>query len=101
MSDSLPQGPPQMTTLSLTEAPTALPANGQRRWLTDDAPAPQVGDLWLLSWNRDALAMVVITKVIDNYVLACPVTLPTAPAFPPAVIRVDTPLRVPLTVWPN
>lgn len=90
-----------MTTLSLTQAPEVLPAETRTRWLTDDATALNVGDLWLLSWSRNALALVVITKIIDDYVLACPVTLPTDPSFAPAVVREDTPLGVPLTIWPG
>lgn len=101
MSDSLPEGPTLMTTLSLTEAPTVLPSETRLRWLSDDATELNVGDLWLLSWSRSALAMVVITKVIDDYVLVCPVTLPTDPSFAPAVVRADTPLGVPLTIWPS
>lgn len=89
-----------MTTLSLTEAPDALPKNGRDRWLADEVTDLRVGDLWLLSWSRDALALVVITKIIDDYVLAYPVTLPTDPSFAPAVVRDDTPLGVPLTIWP-
>ncbi|MFB9315179.1 hypothetical protein [Nocardioides plantarum] len=90
-----------MTTLSLSEAPATLPAEAQQRWVQDDAADLKVGDLWLLSWNRDALAMVVITKVIDDYILACPVTLPTDPAFAPAVVHEVTPLGLPLTIWPG
>lgn len=102
MTDSpLPEGPPRMTTLSLTEAPEVLPAETQTRWLADDATDLNVGDLWLLSWDRNALAMVVVTRVIDDYVLACPVTLPGDPAFAPAVVREDSPLGVPLTIWPS
>lgn len=101
MSDSLPQGPTQMTTLSLTEAPAMLPAETRTRWLSDDDTDLNVGDLWLLSWSRNALALVVVTKVIDDYVLACPVTLPADPSFAPAVVREGTPLGVPLTIWPS
>lgn len=90
-----------MTTLSLTQAPALLPADGQRRWLEDDHTDLNVGDLWLLSWNRDALALVVVTKIVEDYVLACPVTFPADPAFPPAVVREDTPLGIPLTIWPR
>lgn len=102
MSDSpLPEGLPRMTTLSLTEAPEVLPAQARSRWTTDDATGLNIGDLWLLSWDRNALAMVVLTRVIDDYVLACPVTLPGDPSFAPAVVREDTPLGVPLTIWPG
>lgn len=90
-----------MTTLSLTEAPDVLPAEARTRWLTDEATDLKVGDLWLLSWDRNALSLVVITKAIDDYVLACPVTLPSEPSFRPAVIREHTPLGVPLTIWPG
>jgi hypothetical protein len=90
-----------MTTLSLTEAPAVLPAETRTRWLSDDHADLKVGDLWLLSWSREALALVVVTKVIDDYVLACPVTLPTDPSFAPAVVRDDTSLGIPLTIWPR
>lgn len=90
-----------MTTLSLTEAPVVLPAETRNRWLSDDDTDLNVGDLWLLSWSRNALALVVVTKVIDDYVLACPVTLPADPSFAPAVVREDTSLGVPLTIWPS
>jgi hypothetical protein len=90
-----------MTTLSLTEAPDVLPDASRTHWLTDDTTDVRIGDLWLLSWSREALVMVAITKVIDDYVLVCPVTLPTDPSFAPAVIRDDTPLGLPLTIWPS
>lgn len=90
-----------MTALSLTEAPSVLPHNGRDRWLAENPTDLKVGDLWLLSWSRHALALVVITAVIDDYVLACPVTMPADPAFAPAVVREDTPLGVPLTIWPS
>lgn len=90
-----------MTTLSLTEPPAMLSAEARDRWISDAVTGVNVGDLWLLSWSRHALALVVITKVIDDYVLACPVTLPSDPNFAPAVVHHDTPLGVPLTIWPR
>lgn len=90
-----------MSKLSLTDAPVVLPVEARTRWLNDDHADLNVGDLWLLSWNLNALALVVVTKVIDDYVLGCPVTLPNEPSFAPAVVREETPLGVPLTVWPR
>ena len=58
-----------------------------------------VGDLWLLSWGPDALALVVITRVFDDYVLGYPVTMPNYPSFSPAVVQNDNKLEVPLTIW--
>ncbi len=90
-----------MTSLSLIEAPTAMPTEARERWTTSADPEPRVGDLWLLGWDGSALGLVVLTKVIDDYVLAYPVTLPTDAHFAPAVLRDKTPLGAPLAIWPN
>lgn len=60
----------------------------------------KVGDLWLLSWESDYLALVVVTKVFDDYVLGYPVTMPNYPSFSPAVVQNDNKLEVPLAIWP-
>ncbi len=58
-----------------------------------------VGDLWLLSWNAEALALGVISGVGDGYVLVWPVTLPHEAASRPAVCVRNSPLGVSVFVW--
>ncbi|MFS3128093.1 hypothetical protein ACLM5J_06780 [Nocardioides sp. Bht2] len=43
--------------------------------------------------------MVVITKVVHDHILAFPVTTLSDPSCGPSLVRQDTPLGVPLTVW--
>lgn len=62
---------------------------------------PAIGDLWLLSWDLHSLALGVVSGVARTYVLLWPVSLPADVAFPPAVRVPDSPLGVPLAVWPT
>lgn len=89
-----------MTLLSLHEAPASLPETGRERWGTDATETPQIGDLWLLSWDGDAQALVLIASTKPGYVTACPITLADEPAFAPAVHLPTSPLGAPLTLWP-
>ncbi|BDY26883.1 hypothetical protein [Mycolicibacterium mageritense] len=68
-------------------------------WGQGDVADAAVGDLWLLSWNAEALALGVIAGVGDGYVLVWPVTLPTDTAFRPAVEVRQSPLGIPVFLW--
>lgn len=68
-------------------------------WRLGEVADASVGDLWLLSWNAGALALGVIAGVGDGYVLVWPVTLPTEPAFRPAVQVRHSPLGIPVFMW--
>ncbi|MCX8565175.1 hypothetical protein OS122_30280 [Mycolicibacterium mucogenicum] len=69
------------------------------RWRQSEVADAAVGDLWLLSWNAEALALGVIAGVGDGYVLVWPVTLPADTAFRPAVRVHQSPLGIPVFMW--
>jgi len=79
------------------------PPNGVslERWHGETAATPEVGDLWLISWNGEALDLAVIASIRDTYALCWPVTLADAPVFAPVLEVPATPLQVPLNVWPT
>lgn len=62
---------------------------------------PQVGELWMLSWDRAFLGIACIAEVMEDHVLAWPVTLPDEPAFAPALYVGETPLHHGLYMWPT
>lgn len=89
-----------MTAYSLAEAPDVLPEGTRPNWLQAGSSDVRVGDLWLLSWDGEAPAMVVLTAVIDDYVLGCPVTLASDPSFAPALRAQSTLLDIQVNIWP-
>jgi transcriptional regulator with XRE-family HTH domain len=80
---------------------TAPPPDGVDAdlWRQGEVADAAIGDLWLLSWNAEALALGVIAGVGDGYVLVWPVTLPTDAAFRPAVQVRHSPLGIPVFMW--
>lgn len=62
--------------------------------------APQVGELWVLSWDGAALALGLVARTAPSFVTCWPVTFADEPVFAPAV-RIDSPLGVPVHVWPT
>lgn len=84
--------------LKLSVAP---PGVDESTWSTGKSDLPLVGDLWLLSWNGEALGLAVVSGVAESFVLAWPATLPEEPAFPPAVSLPTSVLDRPLNVWPS
>jgi hypothetical protein len=90
-----------MQGLSLTEAPATLSTEGERLWL-DGLPAPVAqGDLWLLSWDNQALGLVVIRRTRDDYIVGWPATLPGDPSFFPALLVEQAGLGCTVTIWPQ
>src|SRR5450631_1039510 len=90
-----------MNGLSLTEAPPTLSTEGQRLWL-EGLPAPVVhGDLWLLSWDNQALGLVVVSRAREDYIVGWPTTLPGDPSFFPALLVDHAALGCTVTVWPQ
>ncbi|NYE18027.1 helix-turn-helix domain-containing protein [Microbacterium immunditiarum] len=83
--------------LSLDDAPQGVAADV---WLGTISGDPQIGDLWLLSWDAQALGLVVVSGVAPTFVLGWPVTLPDAPTFPPAIRVEESPLGA-VAVWPS
>ncbi len=90
-----------MQPLSLDEAPPGVSSEGVHVWLDGTPAEPGVGDLWLLSWDGTAAGLVILARIVDDYVLGWPVTLAGDPAFAPAVLLDSSPLGIRLTVWPT
>jgi hypothetical protein len=85
--------------LKLDSAP--LDVTNDALWRVGTPGTPQIGDLWLLSWNGDVLGLALVSGVGDGYLLVWPVTLQSDLAFRPAVEVPDSPLGTPLFVWPT
>lgn len=69
-------------------------------WLKSVSWEPRIGELWLLSWNAQALGLVVVSGVAPSFVLGWPVTLSVNQAFPPAISVEKSPLGA-IAVWPS
>lgn len=82
----------------LWSAPTDVP--NEQLWLTGLQEEIIPGDLWLLSWNGNGLALLLVTTVTDDFVLGWPVTLPSEPAYAPAM-PIETPLGINAVAWPT
>lgn len=82
--------------------PAGIPASAHQLW-DQGAQSEQVraGDLWILSWEGDVVGLAVIAAAKHGFVLAWPVTLPGEVAFSPGLIVEDSPLGVPVTLWPT
>lgn len=84
--------------MSLTQPPSNVTPEA---WLSHAGDGVSVGQLWLLSWNGEALALGVIAGVTDTFVLVWPATPPSEPSFPPALTAPSSPLGIEISVWPT
>lgn len=83
--------------LSLDDAPHGIAPDV---WLHSTSGDPQIGDLWLLSWDTRALGLVVVSGVAPTFILGWPVTLSGDRTFPPAIRVEGSPLGE-IAVWPS
>jgi hypothetical protein len=83
--------------LSIDDSPHGVAADVWMRSVPGD---PQIGDLWLLSWDAQALGLLVVSGVAPTFVLGWPVTLPGDQTFPPAISIDESPLGQ-IAVWPS
>jgi hypothetical protein len=90
-----------MTALSLDEAPAQLETSARQVWLRGEAGDPVCGDLWLLSWNGDALSLAVVGSVYPGFVRVWPVTLQPPGTNNVAVELQSRHFKSPLTLWPH
>ncbi|MFH5822289.1 hypothetical protein [Georgenia sp. AZ-5] len=88
-----------MTRLSLSLAPDGI--TNPSVWVNGEPGEAAVGDLWLLSWNGEGLGLVVISARLADFVLTWPATLPRDNGHAPAVRVDESPLGVPVDVWPT
>jgi hypothetical protein len=73
----------------------------EAKWMGLNAAHPRIGELWLISWNGEALALALISGVAPSFVLVWPVTLSSDPVFAPAVEIQNSPLGTPVLAWPT
>ncbi|MFV4914598.1 hypothetical protein PFZ49_13935 [Microbacterium lacticum] len=83
--------------LSIDDAPHGIAPDV---WLRSASGDPQIGDLWLLSWDTQALGLVVVSGVAPTFILGWPVTLSGDPTFPPATRVEGSPIGE-IAVWPS
>jgi len=83
--------------LSIDDSPHGVATDA---WMHSVPGNPQIGDLWLLSWDAQALGLVVVSGVAPTFVLGWPVTLPGDQTFPPAISVDESPLGQ-IAVWPS
>jgi hypothetical protein len=84
------------------ERPAGIPESARNLW-DEGASDTQVraGDLWILSWDGEVVGLALIAAAKDGFVLAWPVTLPGEVSFSPGLVVGDSPLGVPVTLWPT
>lgn len=84
------------------DRPAGVPASAHQLW---DRGAQRehvrAGDLWVLSWDGDDLGLAFIAAAKHGFVLAWPVTLPGEVSFAPGLVVENSPLGVPVTLWPT
>lgn len=82
--------------------PAAIPESARTLW-DEGVPETQVraGDLWILSWDGEVVGLAMIAAAKHGYVLAWPVTLPGEVSFSPGLVVDDSPLGLPVTLWPS
>lgn len=82
--------------------PADLSASAQELWARGaQSTQVRVGDLWVLSWNGEVVGHAVVAAAKPDYALAWPVSLPGEASFSPGLVIEDTPLSVPVTLWPT
>lgn len=87
-----------MQELSLSTPPTGV---SEDSWIAPASDIPQLGDLWLLSWDGLAPGLVVLSRVEARHVVGWPVTLNPEAAVWPAVRAHSDTLDRDVTVWPQ
>jgi len=88
--------------VSSGDRPAGIPASAHGLW-DRGAQTQQVrpGDLWVLTWDGVVVGLAMIAAAKNGFVLAWPVTLPGEVAFSPGLVVEDSPVGVPVTVWPT
>ncbi|WP_440714128.1 hypothetical protein [Gordonia sp. FQ] len=84
------------------DRPVGVPASAHQLW--DDgvnADSARPGDLWILSWDDEVLGVALIAAARDDFALAWPVTLPGEASFAPGLVIENSPLGIPVTLWPT
>lgn len=84
---------------TLERAPANLNAEARKAWEAATEGPPGPGEIWLLSWNGVAEALVVVTSVYDGFFRGMPVTLGAEEASSTEAILPEHLLGVPGTVW--
>jgi len=84
------------------DRPAGIPASAHQLW-DNGAQSEQVraGDLWVLSWDGEVVGLAAIAAAKHGFVLAWPVTLPGEVSFAPGLVVENSPLGVPVTLWPT
>jgi hypothetical protein len=84
------------------ERPPGIPESARTLW-DEGVSDTQVraGDLWILSWDGEVVGLAVIAAAKHGFVLAWPVSLPGEISFSPGLVVDDSPLGVPVTLWPT
>lgn len=86
----------------VVDRPTGIPESAHKLW--DDgmgAVPPRSGDLWVLSWDGNFVGLALIASAREDFVLVWPVTFPDETSFTPGRVISQSPLDIPLTVWPT
>ncbi|SRX96058.1 hypothetical protein MSP7336_04333 [Mycobacterium shimoidei] len=88
--------------MSVGDRPVGVPASAHELWDRGaQSEHVRTGDLWILSWEGEVVGLAVIAAAKHGFVLAWPVTLPGEVSFAPGLVVEDSPLEVPVTLWPT
>jgi hypothetical protein len=80
---------------------TALPEQTRVAVEAAQIAAPEVGQVWRLTWAGIPPRLATVVYVADGYVHVVPLTLGLDQRVDAALIIDDTPLRLPLVAWPQ
>lgn len=88
--------------MSGDDRPAGIPASAHELWDRGaQSEQVRVGDLWILSWDGEVVGLAVVAAAKHEFVLAWPVTFSGEMSFSPGLVVEDSPLEVPVTVWPT
>jgi len=88
--------------VSDSQRPAGIPASAHQLWDRGvQSTLVRTGDLWILSWDGEVVGLAMIAAVKHGYVLVWPVTLPGEVSFAPGLVVEESPLGVPVTLWPT
>ncbi|MDZ4233106.1 MAG: hypothetical protein U1C73_04980 [Dietzia sp.] len=88
--------------MSGRDRPAGIPASAHQLWdRGEQSEQVRAGDLWVLSWEGEIVGLAAIAAAKHGFVLAWPVTLPGEVSFAPGLVVKDSPLGVPVTLWPT
>src|SRR4051812_32611032 len=90
-----------MSEFTLTSPPAGLNQPARDGWSSATTSAPELGDIWLLTWNGAPQGLILVPSVKPDYILGMPITLGSDLASDQEAILPHTVLGTESTLWFN